>query len=477
MRKLPIIQKKLHGYSVPQQDRFGFGALTSVTEWGFPGSISSHVDRVKYPPWFVGSSVHKLVNTSVLRRVKKNTGEVSHIIKDVGVLRYAVAARSGLQRGKGTFVEKNIPELLYPKFMWLTPSRYVRSEARIIVKPGIATFFEEESSNYGYIKTETVFGYPNYATYNENPLLKQFWNVNGYPVGYYNLIQIANSRCLKRIRDNEVEISVALATSKSTLRMLSQTALTIMKIRKAVLKGHFNEVWRLLRVPPGTSKAEVRKKFFSTKDLSQRWLELQYGWKPLLDDANGAIKFFLADKKLNITYKVSGSVTEDSDYESIIPGTLARAEEVYTAHVKRTVRTVVHYAVTDPAKVFMGQGGVNPLLAVWEVVPWSFIVDWFLTIGTALETLDAQVGKEFISGTTTCFTRAKTFSLMNIQKEQVTGTWIRTGNNRSLVEGHYMSMDRSVLHTWPNVNPRFKNPFSTPHVVNAIALARSLRKR
>jgi hypothetical protein len=44
---------------------------------------------------------------------------------------------------------------------------------------------------------------------------------------------------------------------------------------------------------------------------------------------------------------------------------------------------------------------------MWEILPFSFVADWFLPIGPYLESLTAFHGLDFVSGSKTLFTRMK----------------------------------------------------------------------
>jgi len=43
-------------------------------------------------------------------------------------------------------------------------------------------------------------------------------------------------------------------------------------------------------------------------------------------------------------------------------------------------------------QAFKRLGLLNPVAVLWEVVPLSFVVDWFIPIGTYLASLDAMAG-------------------------------------------------------------------------------------
>jgi hypothetical protein len=41
---------------------------------------------------------------------------------------------------------------------------------------------------------------------------------------------------------------------------------------------------------------------------------------------------------------------------------------------------------------------INPLSIGWEVIPYSFVVDWFAPIGNTLSSLTATAGLDFLGG-------------------------------------------------------------------------------
>jgi hypothetical protein len=60
--------------------------------------------------------------------------------------------------------------------------------------------------------------------------------------------------------------------------------------------------------------------------------------------------------------------------------------------------------------LFSQTGFTNPINLLWELIPFSFVADWFLPIGSYLEALKAWEGATFLGGSRTLFTRVKTDS-------------------------------------------------------------------
>lgn len=70
-------------------------------------------------------------------------------------------------------------------------------------------------------------------------------------------------------------------------------------------------------------------------------------------------------------------------------------------------------------KTFQQIGLTNPLLLGWELIPFSFVADWFIQVGDYLETLDALIGVKRIAITRSVKQRSEVW----IDEEKVgTGT-------------------------------------------------------
>lgn len=110
-------------------------------------------------------------------------------------------------------------------------------------------------------------------------------------------------------------------------------------------------------------------------------------------------------------------------------------------------------------------GLVNPASLAWELIPWSFVVDWFIPIGPLLSVLTAPAGLIFISGTDNF-------------KVQLTGPYTHwytyLGKVGMPASGTVQNLTyrRHPINDWPVVGPYFNpNPFSGDRSLKALALA------
>jgi hypothetical protein len=150
-------------------------------------------------------------------------------------------------------------------------------------------------------------------------------------------------------------------------------------------------VWRY---PPGD-----RRWHAAAGDI---WLELQFGWKPLLEDIDGMAKHLASLPLEDRIYRVSAAVgdLENVNEMSRIAGSGSNVWYRITKH-SRAYRVESHlwYRLSSPAIVAAKSlGFTNPMALAWDALPLSFVVDWFLPIGPWLNTLDAGLGLTFVDG-------------------------------------------------------------------------------
>lgn len=135
------------------------------------------------------------------------------------------------------------------------------------------------------------------------------------------------------------------------------------------------------------------------KEVSNRWLEYQYGWKPLLSSIYGAadesIRLVL-NKIQNFRVQATLPLPEPSDVNE--RDIILRSKDRYNVVAKHSVEYSINMRVPswDPAR----WSSLNPASIAWELVPYSFVVDWFYDIGSSLRRMESALlyDKHFVSG-------------------------------------------------------------------------------
>jgi hypothetical protein len=281
------------------------------------------------------------------------------------------------------------------------------------------------------------------------------------------------------VKDQKINLAVTLAESTRTSKLFFDTAKKITETVIRLRKGDWNGAVDTLGGQTSARKhRKYIKKWSEDKDgaVASSFLELQYGWRPLMSDAVGAAEF-LAERNIE-----RPRLTRTSSSSTVVKEVKLVAGEnpfrTFTqARRKYKVKYTVYYATSPGANRTKNQlGFTNPLSVAWELVPWSFVVDWFLPIGNYISSLDATQGLQFHKGckTTVDELRASVTSVGGTvtSSDGRTVTNVFTTLANSYVNVH---VDRGGLLDFPHPQvPHLKNPLSVEHVANGVALLTSV---
>jgi len=255
---------------------------------------------------------------------------------------------------------------------------------------------------------------------------------------------------------------------------------SVKQLKKGNIPGAVSTLWG-----PTNPRFKGGRQPSKKHSLAQNWLEMQYGWKPLLDDIHGA-SVALARKNLD-NVDVQRAIGKGGHQSEVVtPVSGIRTAGIISGSPtvgKTTVGTEtiasygVRYKVASQLTAFLAQTGfTNPINLAWEILPFSFVVDWFLPIGPFLESLSAFHGLDFVDGYHTTFTRQRTS--MTVSGSYTTaGTpgFNRIWTEKGLWEREWISISRVKLTAFPGARfPQLKNPLSTYHILNSLALMKVL---
>ncbi len=269
----------------------------------------------------------------------------------------------------------------------------------------------------------------------------------------------------KAVKSHDFHIGVALAEVDKVAEMMTGT---IGKITRGVWELSRGNVPGALRAWGSTSKHINSKTGLKVKDVSGTFLELSYGWTPLVQDAFSAAKAFeeISNGPRGILFKVGKKFKWTIEVNP--QGLIAERHANW-------VRRSYHYEQSEELNALRSIGLYDPLSIVWERLPWSFVIDWFLPIGTYLE----EIG-------TIPFLKGRFLRTTSSKQSFAAGDWYPqfgagvTGITSvpSYTREAY-TMNRSVLSSLPVPFPKVRvaGAIQGRRVGNAIALAHQMFDR
>nr|UJQ85798.1 MAG: hypothetical protein 1 [Leviviridae sp.] len=275
-------------------------------------------------------------------------------------------------------------------------------------------------------------------------------------------------KCLGKLREkltgSDFDMSVFLGEGHQTLKLIGDTAIRIAKSLHHLRRGDFAGTARSLL--EGTSRKPIKpykemKPFKPTSErMSSHWLELQYGWLPLLNDVEGAAQTLAHTLSVPVQQTYRMSVRR----EQVVPGTAGTLIDGGrpTSEVSRMVIYALKVIVKEQPSQLAKLGLTDPTKVAWELMPWSFVVDWFIPIGDYLE---ARAITRVVHGTWV----TSTFGKLNQYFVTLGGLSLRSQHVYAQV-----SLTRTVSTSPPDVPlPKvkpWKKIASIAHCLNAIAL-------
>jgi len=274
----------------------------------------------------------------------------------------------------------------------------------------------------------------------------------------------------------EGNIAQDFAQLKQTVDLIAGTCGRITRALIKLKKGDiFGAADQLVVNTKRAKWLSKQRRFSRSGALADNWLELQYGWKPLLQDIDGALRStanYLVKNDFIREVSASTKIAKKdvvAIYDQLYP--TQRIGWQYTTTDYAT-RIGLRYKIDDHLKSYMAQMGfTNPLNLGWEIIPFSFVVDWFLPVGPYLSALSAWDGLSFVDGYQTDYVYEFIFVEISV-KEWLQPPFNNTSWNRyGLWNREYINTRRVKLTSLPTLRmPVLKNPVSVTHAVNALAL-------
>lgn len=217
-------------------------------------------------------------------------------------------------------------------------------------------------------------------------------------------IDIAVAKAYANINQSEVLMLAALAESKSTVAGLIQLMAQASKIISSVTKGH-PDLKRL--------KRSSSKRGFTTKklkraldDTAEIYMNARYNLRPLYYDICGILRLFEKPPKHDRFTFRGYSQYDSKDLENTVFDHIhwvpMSSDSTLDFKIFRELEVLISARAgvltrLEDASIWT-RAGLNSIPeTLWELVPFSFIADWFFTIGDTILAWTPKYGSSVLA--------------------------------------------------------------------------------
>jgi len=270
-------------------------------------------------------------------------------------------------------------------------------------------------------------------------------------------------KLIEKLKGSDFNMSVFLGEGHQTLKLLGDTAIRLAKagnhIRKLDIAGASRSLFE------GTTRKPLKRHDWSrdrhgettAKNSANLWLELQYGWLPLLKDAEACAQSLAHYLNFPATQTYRVGVRREANTHTLDHGNPSFKLDLYGA---KSHRRGLIARISEKPTGWAVLGLLDPELVAWELVPFSFVADWFIPIGQWME---SRAWASRLTGT--FITTNKRFARI--------GPVLFNGKQRTPSQYRQMVFDRAISTTLAVPMPQVKplgQIASWQHCANAVAL-------
>jgi len=324
---------------------------------------------------------------------------------------------------------------------------------KIWTRHGLATVNPMESVDTTFYRGVGAYHYRRINRSSSTPYTysgHQGLGTNG--VGDSHLTASWNYPSAESLTVDESIIAEAITEAWSKVSLSDTMALaTAAELSKSLdfLLSAFGRVWKIYRA---LRKFDLKalKGEISPKELSQRYMEARYALRPMAYDINNTVSA-LADKaKLRYqTFRAFKADMASATFPNFLLRSVAGDYKIEgTAQAARSLE--VRSGVLTFLKRFgsFERWGVGDILQTgWELVPFSFIVDWFCQVGKLISAWSPKVGLDTLAS----WYVVEDTTTLSVTAE--TGTSLATGYNYQNYYNRYGTYSKVIRSKYRVPNP------------------------
>lgn len=251
-----------------------------------------------------------------------------------------------------------------------------------------------------YTTTDVWPGAVNFDWLAKAPSSGRWYRWSGYAMGAYPALDAWDDADFTAEMDaaRTSAADQAVTSAFANINESEMLALAAAAESGATVDSLVSILQRVFRIARSLRKfdAKALAKEISPKELSKRYLEARYAIRPLMyDAANLIVGLEKARQPIRRTYRGSAKTSAQMSLPTV-PAAMSITEVKYDMTETRAYSCVARAGVLcevdiDDVTVF----GIDKLAeTVWELIPFSFIIDWFCNIGDTIAALTPNAGVE-----------------------------------------------------------------------------------
>lgn len=280
--------------------------------------------------------------------------------------------------------------------------------------------------------TDTWFSTGNY------PIL-----LESYPLSSQQLADLAPGNGISLVQDAAASIYSEGFDTLTFIAELADTKRMFFDAGRRLLNLRFPKGWR---------------------QMSNDWLSYRYGWRTFLYDCkslhSAVTKFDAKRKRYSKRARDINSQTLPigSTWTEVHAGTSFRMTSVGKTDVKISVVGTVNADISPPRYAF------NPLVTAWEVIPYSFVIDWFISVGKALAAISfLSLQSQYVA--------SWGYKIEAVTSTDVTGYSIKSGVTGPIAATHRAKVEYEVrVPCCVPLYPHFRLRMNTAKVIDLVGL-------
>lgn len=282
------------------------------------------------------------------------------------------------------------------------------------------------------------------------------------PIVSHNVKEACKAQLLNKL-NSEVNIAQTLGEIPGSAQQMYNQVKSAVKGLNALRKGNFAGAMKHFGATKRGYKPKPGRR--GSKAAANSYLAAKYGWFPIMQDAynvHSAIMKFLSDSE-QAFIDISATQVDGA-------GPFFFGASVFSGNAKQGCQMGVRYSVSSSTLAGLNSTGlINPLSLAWELLPLSFVYDWFVDVGSFLAGLSAPVGLNFRHGYETSFIHTDG-EIIDLTKS------VYPYSGKASFKIKEFGMERRAISSWPKPSLYIKFGLNSNQLLTLGALFAQRRK-